>query len=285
MKKLLLSLIIVLGFTSCEDPVDIEIDNGISQFSIDGFINNLPSKQTISLKKSKDFFDRASQSPVLDALVKIVDSEGKEYLFLDIDNNGEYSWSDSVLVHENLSYNLEVSHNGELYTSEEIANPVPKIDSLNVSSETFGGRGDLDEGQFQLEMISYDIAGRTDYYWIKTLRNDSIDQRTDAITVTIDGGGAGADGVLFIPPVRIFGVNNFQRPYQTGENVKVQIHSINKNTFLFFNQVTNQINNSGLFAVPSSNVRTNIESSSNKIEKKAIGIFSVSMVSESEKDI
>jgi len=283
MKNLIIpSLLLVLGLTSCEDPVDIEIDNGISQIAIDGFINNLDTPQVIYLKYTKEFFDGAGQNPVLDAVVKVVDSEGKVYNFIDADNNGEYSWSDSILVHENLTYNLEISHGDELYTSEEKANPVPVIDSL-ISGLIEGGFGGNEptEGAFQVEMISTDIAGREDYYWIKTFRNDTLDSTPGGINVSFDGGGSGSDGVLFIPPIRIFGINNFGRPYTTGEKVEVQIHSINMNTYLFFIQVSNQLNNSGLFAVPTSNVRTNIESSSQEISKIGIGMFSVSMVSKS----
>jgi hypothetical protein len=283
MHKLILpSLLFVLGFTSCEDPVEIEIDNGISQIAVDGFVNNLETPQIIYLKYSKEFFDGVDQIPVIDAIVKIVDSEGKVYNFIDTDDKGEYTWSDSILVHEGITYNLEISHGDELYTSEEKANPVPVIDSLKTGPIEGGFGGNVPtEGEFQVEMISQDIVGRDDYYWIKTFRNDTLDSAPGSINVSSDGGGSGSDGVLFIPPVRIFRINNFGRPYTTGEKVEVQIHSINMNTFLFFNQVSNQLNNSGLFAVPTSNVRTNIESSSAETSKIAIGMFSVSMVSKS----
>jgi hypothetical protein len=286
MKKILVPLLFVLGFSSCEDPVEIDVENGVSQIAIDAFINNLPTAQIIYLKQSKNFFDKVQQAPIVGAVVKVVDSEGKVYQFTDSDNKGEYSWEDSVMVKEGLTYNLEVTIDDKLYTSEEIANPVPPIDSL-ITGPIEGGFGgnEANDFEFQLEMIVYDIPNRNDYYWVKVLRNDTLQNGPSDINVVIDAGGSGSDGLLFIPPARIFSINNFGRPYNTGENVKIEIHSINNNTLLFFNQVTNQINNSGLFAVPSSNVRTNIESNSNETSKKAIGMFSVSMVSTAVIDI
>ena len=112
-----------------------------------------------------------------------------------------------------------------------------------------------------------------------------MDTRAGSINVTENAGSDGSDGLLFIPPVRFFSINDFSRPYEFGEKTKVQIWSINKNTLSFLNQVSNQINNGGLFAVPPSNVRTNIESTSPEISKKAIGYFSISMVSSIEKVI
>jgi hypothetical protein len=287
MKKVLVPLLFVLGFTSCEDPVEIEVENGVSQISVDAFINNLPTAQTIYLKRSKNFFDKASQTPILGATVKVVNSDGQVYSFIDADQKGEYTWIDSTIVKEGLTYNLEVTIDGELYTSEEIANPVPTIDSL-ITGPIEGGFGgnEPNDTEFQLEMIVYDIPNRTDFYWVKVLRNDTLQNGPSDINVEIDAGGSsGSDGLLFIPPARIFAINNFGRPYNAGENVKIEIHSINYNTYLFFNQVRNQINNSGLFAVPSSNVRTNIESSSSETSKRAIGMFSISMVSSAGIDL
>jgi hypothetical protein len=287
MKKIILPLVLVaLGLSSCEDPVDIDIDNGISQLSIDAFINNLDKKQIIHIKQSKEFFDSNEQVPVLNATVKVVDSEGSVYNFLDNNNKGEYSWDEGILVKENLTYSLQVAYDGELYTCEEVANPVPQIDSLVVrpAEAGFGGQ-EPEEGAFQVELYAIDLAEREDFYWIKLLRNDSIDSRPGAINTSLDGGGSGSDGILFIPPVRFVRLNNGDRPYKKGETVEVQIHSVNENTYLFFNQVSNQINNSGLFAVPSSNVRTNIVSSPSDIKKKAIGMFSVSMVATIKEEI
>ncbi|MFT6715718.1 MAG: hypothetical protein ACJA0Q_000347 [Saprospiraceae bacterium] len=286
MKNFLFILIITVLMSSCEDPVDIEISNGVAQLSVDAFVNNLPTEQTIYLKMTKNFFETDSQAPVIGASVKIVDSKGAVYHFTDVDNIGKYSWGDSVLIHEGLTYDLEINYNDEMYTSTELANPVPAIDSLVISplDSRFGEENN--EEEFQIELFAIDIAGRTDHYWIKLFRNDSIDTRSDAINVSLNGAnGPGADGVLFIPPIRFFPLNDFRRPYLSGESVRVEIHSINKNAYFFFLQVVNQINNSGLFAVPLSNVKTNIESSSSETAKKAVGIFSVSMVSVEGKDI
>ena len=156
---------------------------------------------------------------------------------------------------------------------------------IEPQDDQFGGGADADTGAYQIELFARDLSGREDYNWIRSYRNDTLNTDAGSINAVEEAGSVGSDGTLFIPPVRFFRLNDFGRPYEFGETVKVQIWSINRNTFLFLNQVSNQINNGGLFAVPPSNVRTNIESSSQEISKQAVGYFSVSMVSEVEKVI
>ena len=53
--KIFLFLFGALLFTSCEDPIDIELDQGESQLVVDAFINNLSDKQIIKLLNTVQF--------------------------------------------------------------------------------------------------------------------------------------------------------------------------------------------------------------------------------------
>lgn len=283
LKRILFAAAVIV-FTSCEDPVTIEVEDGVAQLAVDGFVNNLAGDQKIILKKSKDFFGSVSQEAATGATVSVTDSEGNIYNFLDADNDGEYIWNDSIMIVEGRTYDLLINYDGEVYTASEVANPVPEIDSLVISELENGFTGEVFPDSFALELFAIDIPDRQDHYWIKLYRNDTI-VRSNNIICTYDGAfGPGADGVLFIPPIRVAPVNE-DLPFYAGEKARAELHSVSNNTFLFFQQVTNQINNGGLFAVPPANVRTNIVSSSEITEKQAIGIFSVSMVTTEEVDI
>ncbi len=279
MKNLVLLAIVIASLSSCEDAVDLSIEAGESQIVVDGFISNLDTTQVITLKQTKEFFGNAEQVPVLGATIKVIASDGSVYDFIDVNSNGNYTWDDSVMVHESLTYNLNIQYDGEIYTAEELANPVLTIDSLVIAPVEDPFTGDTSSTEFNIELYAFDIAGRTDFYWIKLYRNDTLDLRPGAINVAYDAAfGPGTDGALLIPPIRNFPLNNRGRPYLIGEKVKVEVWSINENTNLFLNSIRNQINNDGLFAVPPSNVRTNIESSSTETPKIAVGFFSVSLV-------
>lgn len=283
MKNIFILLCSLFVLSSCEDPIKLEIDAGQKQLVVDAFLNNLSEQQMIKLQLSKEFFDENSQEPIIGATVKVTDSDGKVYNFSDIGNKGEYTWTDSVLVHEGKTYSLQINYNGQTYTSTSKANPVPAIDSL-VFSVSSSGFGSDSEGYF-LEYFVNDLPGREDFYRAIVYREGKLITSNNGIVVSIDGAfGAGNDGLPFIFPIRA-GLNDGESPYQLGEKVKVELMSINKEVYFFFNQVNSQINNGGLFAVPPSNVRTNIVSSSNDIANKGIGMFSVSMVSALEKTV
>ena len=277
------AILTVIFLSSCEDPIDLEVDPQEKQLSVDAFLTNLPDTQKIVLKLSKGFFESATQAPVTGANVKVIGSDGKTYLFDDSDNDGVYIWNDSILAHEDISYQLSIEYDGEVYTANQTAFPVPIIDSLVTGPvvSTFGPPAE--PGALQVELFAKDIPNQQNFYWFRYYRNDTLNTDAGGINVAQNGGDSpNSDGVLFIPPIRYVSFNDFGRPYQAGEKVKIQIWSINQDTYLFFKQVASQINNGGLFAVPPSNVRTNIISSSEEIEKKAIGMFSVSLVIQEE---
>ena len=280
MKNLAILFIASLFFFSCEDPIELEIESGEKQVVVDAFLNNLSEKQVIKLQLSKDFFDEASQEVLTGATVKVTDSDGKTYNFSDINNNGEYVWDDSILVHLGKTYSLEINYGGQVYTSTSLANPVPPIDSLIFTfQEAILGATEGYFGQY----FATDLPGQKDFYRSIVFINGVLDTRKNGIAGSIDGAfGAGNDGLLFIFPVTA-SINNRELPFAKGDVVKVNLMSINPEVYSFFSQVSGQINNGGLFAVPPSNVRTNIVSSSSETSKKAIGMFSVSLVSSIEK--
>ena len=284
MKKYLFYLLLPLAaLSSCEDPIELEVEAQEKQLSVDAFLNNLPETQKIILKRSKGFFEGGTQQAVTGANVKVVSSDGKTYLFQDSDNDGVYTWNDSVLVHEGLNYQLSIEYDGEVYTASQTANPVPSIDSIVTGQLEPAFGPPAEPGDLQVELFAKDLPNRNDYYWFRYYRNDTLNTNPGGINAALNGGDSfDSDGVLFIPPIRFVSFNDFDRPYKAGEKIKIQIWSINRDTYLFLKQVASQINNGGLFAVPPSNVRTNIVSSSDAVEKKAIGMFSISMITEQE---
>ncbi|HYC28326.1 MAG TPA: hypothetical protein VEB42_05905, partial [Chitinophagaceae bacterium] len=99
----------------------------------------------------------------------------------------------------------------------------------------------------------------TDYYWVKTFRNDSLLFGPADINVSIDGtnGPISIEGVpftAFTPPVTFMGFKLYRR----GNSCTAEIHSISRDTYYFFIQASGQINNTGLFATTPQNIKTNI---------------------------
>jgi hypothetical protein len=116
-----------------------------------------------------------------------------------------------------------------------------------------------------------------DYYWIKSYKNGVFFNKGGDLNICVNGAyGAGADGFPFIPPIAE-SITPFGEIFKVNDVCRVEIHSINLETYNFLNQVRTQTTNSGLFATSPENIKTNIaNNTSSKI--KVVGWFEMSAV-------
>ena len=285
MKRLFLGIVILPFLCSCEDIIQVEPELGKTQLSVDAFLSNKNESQAIYLKKTKQFFDEAIQEPFVADSVYVRDNRDSIYIFESPLNDGVYSWDDSVMIYEGRTYELVIKVDSLTYTSSSYANSVPQIDSLNWQYVPAGiGQ---QNGSYAIELVARDLAGQYDYYWIRFKKNGLYDTRLDGLNISVDGTfsetGQG-DGKLFIPPISTLVAYNVEDSIKLGDEVEYEIWSTSSQTFSFWQEVFNQAIQGGgigaLFATPTANVRTNIISPSNaKLEEKAVGWFSTSLVS------
>jgi hypothetical protein len=288
MKKILFGLVLMFGLSSCEDPIEVVSELGETQLSVDAFLNNKNEPQVIYLKETKQFFDTLSPQLAFkkSTSVYVLDKEnGNKYVFESPLSDGIYTWDDSVMISEGRSYELVIETDDHTYTSTSYANPVPKIDSLNWQYVK-AGLGQ-DNGSYAIELVARDLPGQFDYYWIRFLKNGVYDTRLAGLNISVDGTfsetGQG-DGKLFIPPISTLTNYDVKDSVALGDEVAYEIWSISPQTTSFWREVINQAIQGGgigaLFATPTANVRTNIISpSDSKLEDKAVGWFSTSLVS------
>tara|TARA_Y100000766_G_C18804304_1_gene554697 strand:+ start:119 stop:1042 length:924 start_codon:yes stop_codon:yes gene_type:complete len=288
MKKLFLGILLFSVFYSCEDPIEIVAEFGETQLSVDAFLNNKNEPQVIYLKETKQFFDTLSpQQPYKKSTsVYVLDEEyGSKYVFESPLNDGVYTWDDSIMIFEGRDYKLVIETDDITYTSKSYANPVPNIDSLNWQYVP-AGLGQKN-GSYAIELVATDLPGQFDYYWIRFLKNGVYDTRLAGLNISVDGTfsetGQG-DGQPFIPPISTLTSYDVEDSVALGDEVAYEIWSISPQTTLFWREVTNQAIQGGgigaLFATPTANVRTNIISpADSKIEDRAVGWFSTSLVS------
>ncbi|GAB3909836.1 hypothetical protein GCM10028803_48270 [Larkinella knui] len=272
--------LLLLGMTSCEDPIDINLQTGPSQLAIDGWLTNQPGPQTIKLTRTAGYFDAAQPPAALGATVIVADEDSVIHEFVDSKGTGNYVWTPKpgeVFGKIGKRYLLGIRYEGQEYYAISQMNPVPTIDSLVFREEK---PNPLEKRTaFEGEFYARDLPNRTDYYWIRTYRNGKKLDGTENILVSYDGsfnGSANTDGLLFIQPIRTS--INPDSLYNMNDSVKVEVLSITPDAFYFFLQLSTQINNGGLFASPPANVPTNVINR-NASGPKAVGFFGVSAVS------
>lgn len=284
MKKLITYLVLVslsISIWSCEDVIDLEIKDGITQLVVDAWLTDKQEQQVIRLSLSQPYFDNSPPLPALGATVIVFERDSTAHNFIDVANNGVYVLEGDNFLALNETYGLYVAYDGEEYVSLSSMRRVPKIDSIGFEKFTFpitppdGGPQKGFIGQFYAK----DFDGANDTYWIRTTKNDTFLNSPSDISIAFDASfspGAGSDGLLFILPIRQ-SINDGL--YQHGDKAKVEIWSITNEAYFYLLQVRQESSNGGIFAVPPANIPTNIVNRNNSSKVKAVGFFGVSSVS------
>lgn len=278
---------VVLLFASCEDVIQVKLDEGSKLYVIDAFINNRNASQIVKVTTNDSYFSNKKAPAVTNASVVLVDLTGNiTYNFPHTgDGNYVYSPAPGDSIHGfNHNYMLKVLIDGYEYTSTSVQKRASIIDSIatiyNDGTDPFGGPKDT----YNCLLFARDKADNVaDYYWIRTFRNDTLFNEPSDLNINIDGTGgvvtnAGVDTIDFTPPSTFLGFETFRK----NDKCSVEVHSINRDTYFFFVQAIAQINNGGLFATTPENVKTNI-STPDGAKTKAIGWFSMSSVASMKK--
>ena len=295
--KNLTYIVLILGLGmlfGCEDVIEVELPEAPTLMVVDAWLNNLNQPQTIRLSESQNYFKTERTSPITGARVTVTSGSGGSFAFQD-QGDGDYIWTpgiSEIMGEIGEVFNLRVEIDGNVYSSTTLLAPVPAVDEITQETRTdeFGPDG------IYTQFFARDLPGLGNTYWIKTYKNDKFLNKPSEINLAYDAGfdaGAELDGIIFIPPIREF-TNPFEEvesgetvpsPWAEGDIIRVEIHSISLEAFLFMEIARDQILNgdNSIFATPIANTSGNIISNSTNAE--VLGIFNVAAVSSLEKTI
>ena len=286
-----LTAFVFLAFSqiACEDIVEVDVEQKQKKLVVDAFIDNQLQTQTIRLAESIPFFDLpGTEPPVTTATVVLADtSTGKIFPFIH-DSMGYYRWNPNEMSGDTLtvgsSYALFIIENGDTVVGITKLYPTAdRIDSLRTVPTKGNGPPFIDTGRY-CEIFAYDLPGIGNHYWLKTFRNDTLLSDINNLNIAQDMGNNsnGQDGDLFIYPVRFSQLNEFLRPYVGGEKVRVEIHSISREAYYWFQLIVNESNNGGLFATPPVNIMSNLFYINLNPKRGIAGFFNVAAVNAAE---
>lgn len=137
MKLLTLYISVVLScvtLASCEDLIDVDLNEANPKLIIEADLNNLTSTQLIRIAKTVAFDSPVGDQPVVGAMVSVVDSKGRRFDFSD-SGKGEYR-RNNFKPEEDLNYSLSVTIDNETFTASTKMSKFVAIDSLAVMEET-----------------------------------------------------------------------------------------------------------------------------------------------------
>lgn len=165
MKKILLYSILLfttLFTTSCEEVVNVELDNSNPKLVIDAIIKwqkgTTGENQTIKLSLTNDFYTNEIL-PANGAMVTITNSSDVVFNFIEVPTTGEYVCDNfQPVIGE--TYRLEILYEGDIYTATSTLYATPDI--INVTQETVPGIGGEDE--IQIKFFFQDNGLEENYY-------------------------------------------------------------------------------------------------------------------------
>ena len=256
--------VIMFIFYSCEEPTTIDTDQAPPQVIIEGLITNELKRHTIKVTQTANFYDTGNTPRVNGATVIVRDNANNQYNFEE-EESGVYRPNQPFQGEIGRTYDLSVLIEGEEYTASERLLPVTTVDSVTYSlniEET----EEVNEDVFSFFLYTVEPQDEKNYYLFKFYRNGTwLNEEGEDITVTDDTAvGEEIDGI--------------EAPYLylRGDTARVEMYSLTRDAFIFWNDVATLIfSDGGVFAPLPANPRSNISGG-------ALGVFQVSAVDAGE---
>lgn len=253
-------LIIIFSFLSCEDVVEVDLQESEPRLVIEASIiwdkGTSGNDQVIYLTQTTPYFD-SGISPAEDAIIEILSSTGEIFKFTE-ENPGvyvNYNFSPEL----NKEYQLHILYNNEEYTATE--SMVPVVDFEEVTQNLNGGFSGKD---IELKAYFNDPPIIPNYYLFRFLFEDlELQISNDEFT---NGN-------------RTFAYYS-NEDLEIGDQVNFEIQGISKSYYEYLYILSSQAgeNNGGPFQTQPTTVRGNIINETN-LSNFAFGYFRLSQAS------
>ena len=259
MKKLFVIILCFGILTSCEDVIEVELNEAPPRLVVEANINIWEDGSTSSLIRlttTAAFFDN-SVPAVSDAIITITDENGIVYPFIHSDNGFYVSDLSPQLETD---YTLNIFYKEESYTATERLYSVAPLEFVEQRND-----GGFTGEDIELKAFFTDPGGEDNFYFF-----EGLSERGDVLDVYSDE---------FFDGNRIFGYFLVE-DLAPGDNIKFNLYGVNEafHNFMFvlLQQTSNQ--GGGPFETQPATVRGNIINETNS-DNFPLGYFRISEVS------
>lgn len=258
--RLLTLLFSILLLTSCEDPIDVDLNDSEPKLVIEAtmfrLLDNEGGGTEVKLSLTGPFFDNDIPA-ITNANVIITDSNNNQSLFTHTEN-GIYTTETNLIPQDNTQYRITVIYEGETYTATEEIETVSPWEK-NIEQDNEGGfLGD----EIELKAFFNDPADEENYYYVQ-ITSDKGKDRDIASDEFFNGN-------------QIFALYTAE-DLEAGDDVFFKIDGIDRNfyNFLFILLQQGAEDGGGPFETQPATVRGNIINETNP-DNFPLGYFRVS---------
>ncbi len=237
--KYLFFAIAILGMFSCQQVIDINLNESAPQFVFEAALEEGTHDFKVRATKTGNYFSTEAPTPIKDAIIKLSTEQGGE-LLLNNENNGYYTLNQYAALN-NTDYKLTIQTEGKTFTASSYLPKSVVLDSVSVEKNPpnpFGGEDK--DSLFTLFCNFTDPKDEVNYYQIKSVVNGIPSSEGNQILVFDD---RLTNGNKIRIPI-------FTREFKLGDVVEVYLLSIDKKTFDYFNTLLLIVSDSNSSAAP-----------------------------------
>lgn len=234
LKYIIFGFISILMLTSCEEVIELELDDETPRVVIEANLNATEGNIEVIVSRSNGFYEEGQQIKVDDAFVTLKQLGGSEFI---LDSN-----EDKIYILENIEvqsgeqYTVSIELDNEIF---EATTMVPQeVELLKIDTSKFiPPFGGSDQVFYQMYTEWQDTPGQADFYRIKTYSNGIYE--TGQFILYND---TNADGNLFRRPImQIFDPGNLYR---------IELLSMDKLSFEYIQELSTVQAQGGGSSVP-----------------------------------
>lgn len=233
MYKLTLLLTLTL-LSSCQDVINVDLNNSSPQMVIEGSISNMPDTVKVYLSQTTDYFNPQNITFITGATVTISDDKGNSYTPT-IAAGGTYLFPSLSGIPQG-TYTLKVQTGNSQYIASSVMPEKVTIDSMTVEGSDDGDKENV------LLVYIHDPLGIENFYRIKVFINGVLAVPSSGINPILIYSDKYFDGR--VTPLRITSRRIGLDYFKSTDNIKVQLMSIDQVTYNYFRQLRD-LTNSG----------------------------------------
>ena len=242
----LYAFIICFGLSSCEELIDVNLNDADPRYVIEADLTDLSNDQIINVSQTVAFDEPVRNKPINNAAVVVTDDKGTIYNFNSI-GNGAYKATFKPKT--NTRYDLRVTIDGEVFESSSYMNAYIDVDSLGIIEDVI-----FSDTVYSVTLKFVDPKDQPNYYKYNISVNGSDLKFSRVFSDKFNDG-------LYVTHQ----VSDNNNDILIGDTITVRRQIIDRPVFNYWNEILSINPGSAAPANPTSN-----------ITNRALGFFSVS---------
>ncbi|MBD8388802.1 DUF4249 domain-containing protein [Dysgonomonas sp. BGC7] len=219
--QIILAVLLVPVFTSCEKEIDVDLRSIPPRIQIEGIVKQ-NQLATVRISQTVDFDDNSGYPFLKGAIVTISDDTGNSEV-LTQDATGWYM-SENIKGEEGRTYHMSVVYDGKEYTSTSKMPPHVELDSLSMYK--------MPVMDYAFPMIHFkDPKGTTNQYY-RALLFINGKQHPDVNEFVLSA--EFMDGDVFHQFLPVFINDDDVDPIKQGDELTIEFQCLDKGAYTFF---------------------------------------------------